>query len=390
MEKKTVLMVHNFYQIGGGEHTVFRNEVDLLRENGHRVIEYTRSNDELKESKIKMLLLPITTIWSFKTYFEVKRIIREQQIEIVHCHNTFPLISPSVYYAARSLNVPVIQTVHNFRFLCPNGLFYCDGNICEQCCKKGNFIDAIKYKCYRDSRIQTLVVIAMLRFHRMIGTYRKISYIFLTEFNKTKFAKLVDVDSDQVYIKPNFVDKGKNINDRNIYGKKFVFASRLDENKGIKQLLENWENLPKDFELVVFGDGPLKELVIEKAGTNSNIKYFGFQKQETIFKELSTSVALMFPSICYEGFPMIIAESMSIGCPVVCPDLGNHGDIVKISNGGVVYENGKESFEAALDDIIENNAFYSSKCLDYYNDVLSKEMNYKKVVEIYDKARVIK
>ena len=114
-------MIHNFYQIGGGEHTVFENEVKMLRENGHEVLTYTRSNDELKSSKLKLLLSPLSTIWSFKSYVEVKKLIKQNQIDVVHCHNTFPLISPSVYYAARSLKVPVIQTIHNFRFLCPNG-----------------------------------------------------------------------------------------------------------------------------------------------------------------------------------------------------------------------------------------------------------------------------
>ena len=110
---------------------VFKNEVELLRENGHEVIEYTRNNDELKSSKLKLVLLPLTTIWSWKTFWEVRRIIKKEKINIVHCHNTFPLISPSVYYAARSMNVPVIQTIHNFRFLCPNGSFFCDGKVCE-------------------------------------------------------------------------------------------------------------------------------------------------------------------------------------------------------------------------------------------------------------------
>ena len=150
MSKKKVLMVHNFYQIGGGEHTVYKNEVNMLRENGHEVVEYTRSNDELKQSKLKFLLLPFTTIWSIKTYREVKKIIKEQNIEIVHCHNTFPLISPSVYYAARKKKVPVVQTIHNFRFLCPGAIFYRDGRICEECREKQNFKSALKHKCYRN------------------------------------------------------------------------------------------------------------------------------------------------------------------------------------------------------------------------------------------------
>ena len=122
--KKKILMVHNYYQIGGGEHTVYENELNLLKKNGHEVIEYTRKNSELKKSKIKLLLSPLTTIWSLRTYLEVKEIIKREKIDIVHCHNTFPLISPSVYYASIKCNVPVIQTIHNFRFVCPGGLLF--------------------------------------------------------------------------------------------------------------------------------------------------------------------------------------------------------------------------------------------------------------------------
>lgn len=143
-KKKKILMVHNFYQIGGGEHTVFKNEVELLRDNGHEVIEYTRSNDELKSDKWKLLFLPFTTVWSLRTYIEIRKLIKNEQIDVVHCHNTFPLISPSVYYAARSMKVPVVQTIHNFRLLCPNGSFYCKGKVCEKCRENGNFKEAIK------------------------------------------------------------------------------------------------------------------------------------------------------------------------------------------------------------------------------------------------------
>ena len=230
MEKKNVLLVHNFYQIGGGEHTVFENEKNMLLENGHKVSVYTRSNDELKTSKWKMLMLPLATVWSFKTYRDVRRLIKQQNIQVVHCHNTFPLISPSVYYAARSLKIPVIQTIHNFRFLCPNGLFYCNGRICEKCLETGSFLPAIKNSCYRNSKLQTAVVTAMLRIHRWLGTYRKINYIFLTEFTRSKFQKLIDIYSDAVFIKPNFVEKPEVCSGRKTQKPVFVFAGRLEEN----------------------------------------------------------------------------------------------------------------------------------------------------------------
>ena len=176
--KERVLMVHNFYQIGGGEHTVFENEKRLLKDNGHYLCEYTRDNAEISKSKITKLFLPFTTVFSFKTYREVKRLIRKEKIDIVHCHNTFPLISPSVYYAAWKCKVPVVQTIHNFRFICPNGVFFRDNKTCEDCLNKG-LSCSLKHSCYRNSKIQTLVLVNMLRFHRIIGTYKKLDYIFL-------------------------------------------------------------------------------------------------------------------------------------------------------------------------------------------------------------------
>ncbi len=386
MKKKKIIMVHNFYQIGGGEHTVFKNEVELLRENRHEVIEYTRSNDELKESKLRLLLLPFTTIWSFKTYCEVRRIIKKEKVDIVHCHNTFPLISPSVYYAARSMKIPVVQTIHNFRLLCPNGSFFCEGKICEKCREKNSFKDAITNNCYRNSKIQTMVLVAMLKFHRWIGTYNKIAYIFLTDFNRKKFDNLIDIDSNQVFIKPNFVNKS--------YGKasaktdnKFVFASRLDENKGIKILIEYWKNLPQDYILHIYGDGPLKEYVENNVA--SNIIFYGFKPQNEIYKDMASAIAMIFPSIWYEGFPMIIAESMALGCPVLSTNLGNENDIISESVGGVTFDsNDKESFEQGIEELINNNEKYSLNATHFYQEKLCPDVNYRRIIEIYDKARV--
>lgn len=386
MSKKKVLMVHNFYQIGGGEHTVYKNEVNMLRENGYEVVEYTRSNDELKQSKLKLLLLPFTTIWSIKTYREVKKIIKEQNIEIVHCHNTFPLISPSVYYAARKKKVPVVQTIHNFRFLCPGAIFYRDGRICEECREKQNFKSALKHKCYRNSKIQTLVVTLMLKIHRRLGTYSKINYIFLTDFNRQKFDKLIDINGSNVFVKPNFVKNTIEVEAKSEVEKTFVFASRLEESKGIKYLLKQWLNLPKDYELHIYGDGPLEDYVKKEIKNIPNIKYLGFQKQGVIFEDMKNSMAMIFPSLLYEGYPMIIAESMAIGCPVLSSNLGNEGDIVSTSKGGVTFNpEMKNDFVNAIDEIVKNNKELRKNALLYYKDFLSKEKNYTIQNNIYEK-----
>lgn len=191
-EKKNILIVHNYYQIPGGEDTVVANEKGMLEEYGHKVILYSRSNAELKElSMLKKLMLPVTTIFNPKTYKEIKRLIKTEDIEIVHVHNTLNLISPAVYYAARAMHIPVVQTIHNFRLLCPGATFYKDGHICEDCVKYG-LKCAVKYSCYRGNRIQTLACVISTWFHRMTGIYGKINYICLTEFNKNKLLELKD------------------------------------------------------------------------------------------------------------------------------------------------------------------------------------------------------
>lgn len=210
MSKKRILIVHNYYQTPGGEDTVVANEKKMLEKYGHKVVLYSRSNSELKSmSKLQKLMIPLITVFNPRTYREVKKIIKEEQIDIVHVHNTLHLISPSVYYAARSIKIPVVQTIHNFRFQCPGATFYRDGHICEDCVTKGLGC-AVKYSCYRDSKFQTIACVINTMFHRMTGIYEKINYICLTEFNKEKLLQLNRpgkrqiIDPIKVFIKPNF------------------------------------------------------------------------------------------------------------------------------------------------------------------------------------------
>lgn len=205
-KKYNVLVVHNYYQIPGGEDTVVANEIRMLKDHGHNVIFYNRNNSELNEiSRFQKLLLPLNTIFNIKTYKEVCKIIKENDINIVHVHNTLNLISQSVYYAAVHCKVPVVQTVHNFRLLCPGATFYRDGHICEDCVEKG-LKCAVKHKCYRNSTVETLACVLNTKFHRITGIYGKINYICLTEFNKSKLIQRKEIDENKIFIKPNFVE----------------------------------------------------------------------------------------------------------------------------------------------------------------------------------------
>lgn len=259
-KKQNILIVHNYYQIPGGEDTVVANEKKMLEEHGHKVILYSRNNAELKEmSKLKKLTLPVTTIFNPRTYREIKKLIKAESIEIVHVHNTLNLISPAVYYAARAMHVPVVQTIHNFRLLCPGATFYRDGHICEDCVKHG-LKCAVKHSCYRGSRIQTLACVISTWFHRMTGIYGKINYICLTEFNKGKLLELKRIKPERVFVKPNFVKSQNLFIPEEQRENQFVFAGRLDKLKGIDILFEAWKQMgemaPK---LIVCGMGPMEE-----------------------------------------------------------------------------------------------------------------------------------
>lgn len=393
MKKPAVLMVHNYYQIGGGEHTVFNNEVKLLRDHGHKVITYTRSNDELKKDKWKLALLPFTTTWSFKTYREVKRIIKDEHIDIIHCQNTFPLISPSIYYAAWKMNVPVVQTIHNFRFICPDGILYRDGHICEECIHKG-LACSLKHGCYRKSKIQTFVVVAMLRIHRWLGTYRKLNLICLTEFNKNKllevnkYSKNPVFDENRIYIKPNFVfndvvsiDNKKEIPNRNGF---FLYIGRIEKEKGVETIVKAFKQLP-DQQLIFAGEGNDLEECKKLAADNNNIYFCGQVEHDQIPSLIANSKAVVMASEWYEGFPMVIAEVFSQGKPIITSNLGNAGALVDDGITGFKFESGSvDSLIKAIIKLNNSHVNFESTTRNIFEKSLSDKSNYSELANIYN------
>lgn len=389
--KETVLIVHNYYQIPGGEDTVVRNEKELLEEHGHRVILYTRNNSELNHlSKAEKLLLPFTTIFNFRTYREIQKIIREEQVDIVHVHNTLNLISPAVYYAAGKQKKPVVQTIHNFRLLCPGATFYRGGHICEDCVKHG-LQCAVKHKCYRGSFAQTLACVLNLCFHRMTGIYRKINYICLTEFNKEKLLLLPGLHSEQVYVKPNFTKQAqKNIIETAKRENFFLYAGRLDPLKGIEKLLKTWiqmgQNAPK---LIICGSGSLEQWCRQTIQENrlNMVEFRGQTKWEEVQKLMGKTRAMILPTQWYEGFPMTIVEAYSVGTPVIGPDMGNVGDLIEEGITGWKYPvNSVEIIGQTISDAMSTPVDYH-RIGELYKKRYSSELNYQQLVNIYRKAQ---
>ena len=398
MKKEKVLIVHNYYQVPGGEDTVVANEKKMLEDNGHEVFMYTRHNNEIKKkSFLGKLLLGAQSIFSIRTYREVRRIIRKNKVDIVHVHNTLSLISPSVYYAAFKCNIPVVQTIHNFRLLCPAATLYRDNHICEDCISNG-LRCALKHKCYRKSFLQTLISVLIIKINRILGTYKKLNYICLTEFNKEKLLQLNRknkkiINEDKIFIKPNFVNIERNIIPYEQRKNQFVFVGRLDKLKGINILFDSWKKIEEikihnTPELIVCGIGPEEEFCKEYIIRNNlrHVKLMGFIENFKIMDIISESKALILPTQWYEGFPMTIVESMSCGTPIMGSDIGNVGSLI------INDVNGYKFHRNSIDDLVDSIRSIKDMTVtikNTYKDMYTSDTNYRRLSKIYKNIRYI-
>lgn len=386
-KKQNVLIVHNYYQIPGGEDTVVANEKKMLEKYGHKVILYSRNNGELKQmSKLQKIFLPITTVFNPRTYRDIKKLIKQEDIKVVHVHNTLNLVSPAVYYAARRMKVPVVQTIHNFRLLCPGATFYRDGHICEDCVEHG-LKCAVKHSCYRGSKIQTLACVLSTAFHRMTGIYGKINYICLTDFNKEKLLELKQIKTERVYVKPNFVESNNEYVPEKDRKNQFIFAGRLDKLKGIDFLFEAWKRMGKCApKLIVCGTGPMEDWCKSFIRENDvNIEMRGFVPNDETLNIIASSRALVLPTQLYEGFPMSIVEAFSVGTPVICSDLGNAGSVVE--EGVTGYKFVADAADGIIS-AVEKCHGLCSQTKKVYQENYSVEKNYELIDNIYKVIQV--
>lgn len=336
-----ILLCHNFLRSSApsGEDSVYRNEHSLLKAQGAEVSVFERFNDLIDESTLaKRMKLGLNTAWSNKTYCDLSDLIKKTQPDIAHFHNTFPLISPSAYVACYDNQVPVVQTLHNYRLICPNGLLLRNALPCEDCVGP-SLIPALRYRCYRGSLPATGAIVWMLARHRWQGTYRRMvnRFIALTDFSASRYVK-GGFPKDQIEVKPNFLlNVPKRGGGKGNYA---VYVGRLAEEKGVRTLLSAWKAM-NGLPLKILGDGPLRsplESLAKKA--NLPIEFLGYCKQEQIHKIVGEGQCLIVPSEWYEGFPMVILEAYACGTPVVAARIGSLDEIVKEGESGVKFEPG--------------------------------------------------
>ncbi len=376
-----ILIIHNKYQIAGGEDTVVINEKRLLEQFGHQVQVVYFNNAEISNTfqKIKVV---VGVLYCNTSKNSLKTEIKNFGPDVIHVHNIFPKISPSIFFLAKKLNIPIVQTIHNYRMICPSATLLFNGKIFEKSLDQSFAWSAIKHKVYRGSYLQTFILAFHNYIHDIIGTWKtKVSgFIFLTDFAKQKFidSKLL-LDESKLFIKPNFVeDKGFNY-DRKEH---FLFVGRLSEEKGTDVLLEAFSKT--EYVIRVIGTGPIESQVVKAAFVNPNIIYLGKQPSKRVIEEMKVCRALIFPSVSYEGMPMTILEAYSTGCPVIASNLGAMADLIVDEYNGLHFKVGDHlDLLEKLDGVTDKMSLNARKS---YLDQFTPEQNYELLMNIYKKV----
>jgi exopolysaccharide biosynthesis WecB/TagA/CpsF family protein len=347
-----ILIVHNEYQNRGGEDCVVAAESRLLANAGHDIIHYGRTNHEIGHpSLIQAASLGANTIWSRDSYRAIRVLIARERPDVAHFHNTFPLISPSAYSACRDASVPVVQTLHNYRLLCPRADLLRDGKPCEDCVGKWSSWPGVVHACYRESRAATSTVAAMLAVHGTLGTWQqKVDvYIALSEFARGKFLE-GGLPGNKIVVKGNFVEKGDCFEPGpQVVGKYAIYVGRLSPEKGLRQLLKAWKASGVSFPLCIVGDGPLRaQLDLDRQNLNlSNVEFVGQLDHERAMDAVGRARFLVLPSQCYEAFPMAIAEAYACSVPVIAANHGAMAEMVENGRTGIRFNPGDSQDLAA-------------------------------------------
>lgn len=333
MRALRVLIVHNYYQQSGGEDAVVAEEIALLERNNIVVELFARHNDSI--ASMSRARVALDTLWSSTSADEISSVIKRFRPDVIHTHNTFPLISPSLYYAASRAKVPVVQTLHNFRLFCAQAMFMRDGKVCEDCLGKIAWRGAIR-GCYRDSKLQTAAVVGMQSLHRLLGTYRdKITrYIALNQFCSSKFIE-AGLPGSRIRIKPNFIDLPQSARIETDARRHGLYVGRLSKEKGLATLAAAAALYPTA-SIKVVGTGPESALL---AG-QTTFQLAGWQKPEEIYADMHAASYLVMPSIWYENFPRTLVEAFACGLPVIASRLGAMAELIEDGVTGLLFEAG--------------------------------------------------
>lgn len=383
---KKILVVHNRYLQYGGEDSVVASEMDLLKSHGHEVQIYTRDNQEI--ARMGKLGLFVNSVWSSKSQDELRQLISDFCPDIIHVHNTLPLISPVVYWVASEMKVPIVQTIHNFRLACLQAMFLRDGEVCEDCLGKTPW-RGVMHKCYRGSLSASLASAISLQTHRVIGTYRnKVgAYIALNDFCRNKLVEM-GLRKERIFIKPNFVSISTTAESANGISENPLFVGRLSKDKGVEVLADAVKAFP-DVMFDVVGVGP--EEHVFNGLTNVNLK--GNLPLDDVYALMRAAPFLIMPSIWYENMPRTLVESFGCGTPVIASQIGALAELVENEKSGLLFNPGSyddlcRAIKWAIEHPAEMRDMGGYAC-EKYNREYTEEQNYAMLIDIYERVTLL-
>ncbi|MDX1977517.1 MAG: glycosyltransferase family 4 protein [Pseudanabaenaceae cyanobacterium bins.68] len=335
-----IAMIHNRYQYVGGEDVSTDADVELLRAYGHQVSLIELHNDSIKTySQLEKLRLFAETPWNQRIYGEIRSHLQTLQPDILHVQNFFPLFSPSVHGAAKSLNIPSIQHLHNFRLGCLNGYLFRNGKICQTCVGHNPW-RGVPYRCYRDSAIASLAVWGMVTLNRWRRTWEQDVSGFITpsQFAANQLQQ-IGIPSDRLHVKPSVINPpiGKDLGSNTSNQPNFLFVGRLSPEKGVIILLQAWAALNQpDWQLTILGDGA-ERLKLERFVVDSglkNVKFLGYLPAAQIMEVIQSATAIAVPSQWYETFGRVVIEAFACEKPVLASDLGALSELITPAHNG--------------------------------------------------------
>ncbi len=379
-----VLSVHNRYLYRGGEDVSHEAEMRMLRNHGHEVVAYEESNERVAE--LGPLRTAARTIWSRESHARVVALIRKHQPDVMHVQNFFPLISPSIYYAARQHGVPVVQTLRNYRLICLGGQLLRAGRVCEDCLAARTNWPGVRHRCYRNDAGASMATAAMLNIHHMRGTWRNAvsRYIALSEFARNKFVE-GGLPAERIVVKPNFVEPDPGLGDA--HREIALFVGRLSHEKGLDVLVEAWEQLDNPPPLHILGAGPMEDTLRARARSNPGILLEGNRPAGEMMEFMKRARFLVFPSICYETFGRVAVEAFACGTPVIASRLGSMQELVKDGETGLLFQPGDaadlcERLQWALAHPQEIGAMGRAARAEY-EARYTEDRNYERLMDIY-------
>lgn len=385
-----ILLAHNYYRHPGGEDSVFAAEGKLLSNAGHQIQLYTTNNEALHNFTTKLKTAWQVT-YSSQSKHSFKRALRSFQPEVVHIHNFFPMMTPSIYDACDECGIPVVQTLHNYRMICPGELLLRHGKICETCIDSSPYWGAV-YRCYQNSLLGSLAVARMISYHRKEQTWtRKVTkFIALTDFTRQKFIE-GGLPAEKIIVKPNCYagfTGGEESKTRQRHGA--LFVGRLSKEKGVSTLLKASEKIK--FPLAIIGDGTLEKSVL--SARNKYISTKGWLQPHEVSKAMGEAAFLVMPSECYETFGLVVIEAFAHGLPVIASRLGAMAELVQDGVTGLHFTPG-DAYDLAekmqwLHDHPQQASAMGNNARKIYLKKYTPEKNYELLINIYTEARSAK